>query len=142
MFIENVRFSTNMTDINKIRYLLFTNFYNNSMYIEQLKEIINRHIECISVEYSSSDYTFTIKIKKTAMRKLPGFVHNPNYYYHTIPNIFKEFISNNKQSILHVLRMMYNDPSQVLEQIYDNHFIMANLCHTTCIADNIVVIKL
>ena len=76
------------------------------------------------------------------MRKIHGFSHNPEFYYQFTSNIFKEFISTHEQKMLQVLKSRYEDPHQVLNYIYSNPYIMANLCHVTCIADNIIVIKL
>ena len=144
MFIDNTQYQTNLVDVNNIRYLLCVNFYSNPNMITNLAEIIRRNIECLSLEFSAEDFSFMIKIKKTAMRKLKGFEHNPSYYYQTIAKIFKEYISNNEQVILHALKCSIpdKDPYMILRYIYDNQDIMANLCHVTCIFDNTLIIKL
>lgn len=143
MFINNKHYQTDLVDINKIRYLLFTNFYSNANYIVSLTEIINNNIECIGIDYSSMDYTFTIKIKKTAMRKsYHGFRHNPNFYYHnTISNIFRQFLKTHENEVIRILSTEFENPNYVLESIYNND-IMTNLCHITCISDNIIMMKL
>lgn len=145
MFIGSNQYQTNLVDVNSVRYLLCTNFYCKHNMIDSLKEIICRNIECLGVEFSVVDYSFIIKIKKTAMRRLRGFDHNPSYYYQTIiPKIFKEYISTYEQVVLQALRHAHpdKDPYQVLQYIYSNEAIMANLCHVTCISDNTLVIKL
>lgn len=145
MFIGSTQYQTNLVDVNTMRYLLCTNFYCDPNMIANLKEIICRNIECLGIEFSITDYSYIVKIKKTVMRKLKGFDHNPSYYYQTIiPKIFKEYISTHEHIILQALRNMYpdKDPYQVLRHIYSNEAIMANLCHVTCISDNTLVIKL
>lgn len=142
MIIDNRSYPTDLVDVNNVRYLLFTNLYNDTNALSRLTEIIAKHIECLSIDYNSSTYTFTVKIKKTAMRRLHGFRHDPNFYYQVIPDIFSEFIAGNKDRILAALSSTYQNPSEVLNSIYMNKYIMANLCHMSCISDNIIVIKL
>lgn len=142
MIIDNVKYPTNMVDIHNIRYLLFKNLYGDNAFIQSLTDAIARNIECLSIDYSASTYTFTIKIKKTAMRKVYGFDHDPNFYYQIVSNIFKEFIQYNEPAVCTVLGEIYPNPKEVLNYLYINYLNMANLCHASCIADNILVIKL
>lgn len=143
MFIDNVNYKTDLTDIQNIRYLLFLNLYGNKVYTDMLLNIISRHIDCLSIDYSPNEYTFTIKIKKTTMRKYHGFDHNPNYYYNTIHNIFKEFINQNSSVIEDILRSNnYSNPKEIINKFNNGIYCIENLCHVSCIADNILVIKL
>lgn len=145
MFIGSTQYQTNLVDVNTVRYLLCTNFYCKHDMIASLKEIIYRNIDCLGIEFSVVDYSYIVKIKKTAMRKFKGFDHNPSYYYQAIiPKIFKEYLSTHEQAVIQALRHAHpdKDPYQVLQYIYSNEAIMANLCHVTCISDNTLVIKL
>lgn len=144
MFVNTTQYDTPiMIDINKIRYILITNFYNEPSYIYSIKEIIARYIECNNIEFNLLDYSFNVKIKKTAMRKNREFRHNPEFYYPIVSNIFMEFLSNNRQAIINALYPIYGDRSSiVLDIICCNHGVIANLCYLTCISDNLVIIKL
>lgn len=142
MTIENVNYQTDMLDVHNIRYLLFRYLYGDMSYIQNLSSIIERHIECLNNDYSAAFYTFTIKIKKTAMRKFPGFEHNPNFYYQIISNIFKEFLQSNQNIVIEILKTKYQEPEAVLNNLYNNYTLMANLCHVSCLADNVLIIKL
>ena len=144
MFVNTTQYDTPiMIDINKIRYILITNFYNDPSYIYSIKEIITKYIECNNIEFSLLDYAFSVKIKKTAMRKNREFRHNPEFYYPIVSNIFMEFLSNNRQAIINALYPIYGDRSSiVLDIICCNHGVIANLCYLTCISDNLVIIKL
>ena len=144
MFVNTTQYDTPiMIDINKIRYILITNFYNDPSYIYSIKEIITKYIECNNIEFSLLDYAFNVKIKKTAMRKNRDFRHNPEFYYPIVSNIFMEFLSNNRQAIINALYPIYGDRSSiVLDIICCNHGVIANLCYLTCISDNLVIIKL
>lgn len=142
MFINNQLFETDLANMNNIRYLFFIHLYCNSKCIKSLTDIITKHIECLSIDYSQTTYTFTIKIKKTVMRKIHGFKQDPNFYYLSIPNIFMDFIKANEQDVLSALSERYDNPYTVLDNLYSNPRLMANLCHVSCIADNIVYIKL
>lgn len=142
MFIENKQYRTDLIDINRLRYLLFTNFYGKMEYIQKLTEIINKNIDCLGIDYCSRNYTFTVKIKKTAMRKQHKFRHNPGFYYQIIPNIFSEFIKMNEQDVISVLGTVYDDPYTVVQYLYNNPMMLCNLCYVSCISDNIIFIKL
>ena len=142
MFIDNKPYPSNLTDVDNMRYILNNTLYKDTNAIESLKQIITRYIDCLGIEFSPVNFTFTIKIKKTAMRKMSGFKHMSDYYYQTIPNIFREFISSHEQNVLQGLRTIYPDPYSALQYYYNNISILANLCHLTCISDNIVIIKL
>lgn len=142
MFINNHSFETNLGCVNNIRYLFFTNLYCDNSIIKKLTDVISKHIECLSIEYSYTRYTFTIKIKKTAMRRIYGFKQDPNFYYKKIPDIFTEFIKTNEDSVLSALSKSYENPHEILSYLYNNPNIMSNLCIVSCIADNIVCIKL
>lgn len=143
MFIDKVNYQTNLIDIQNIRYLLFTNLYGNEAFINSLTGIITKHIDCLNVNYSATDFTYTIKIKKTAMRKNHGFDHNPRYYYQIIPNIFREFFQINQTAILSVLSQKYANAQEIINSlITSNFYCLANLCQISCIDDNILIIKL
>mgnify|MGYP003299239855 CR=1 FL=1 len=142
MRIEKTNYETSLVDINNIRYLLFRNLYGNTAFIQSLTEIITRNIDCLGIDYSASEYTFTIRIKKTTMRKMYGFYHDPNFYYSIIPNIFKEFIETHEPIIISILREKYADPFNIIQKLYMDHYTLSNLCHVSCISDNILVIKL
>ena len=144
MFIENERFDTNLIDINSTRYLFFKYLYNDSYYIRQLMKIISENVDCLGLEYDSSNYSIVVKIKKTSMRKIYGakFMHTPNFYYQIIPKIFKEFISSNKDVVIELLGKEYEDPYKIYEKICTNYNILSNLCIVTCLSDNIIIFKL
>lgn len=145
MFINNKDYRTDMVDIQSLRYLLFLNLYGSEVIIESLSNIISKHIDCLNIEYCPSSYTFTIKIKKTAMRKYHGFDHDPKYYYTIIPSIFKEFIQTNANYVSKALEAKY--PIREIPLIMDklinsDYYCLANMCHISCIADNILIMKL
>jgi len=136
----------NMNIVHHIRYILFKYFYSNPVYIEQLNQIINRNIDCLSVEYDNLAYTFTIKIKKTSMRKIRGFNHDSMFYYHLIPGIFKEFVDANIVPIRQYLKeRVGNDEvaiSQYINNLYSDIYCLNNICGISCLGDNILLIKL
>lgn len=142
MFFDDRQFSTDLVQVNDVRYVLFTKLYSNMDCIQQLSNIISERIDCLGIEYNPNTFSFVIKIKKTAMRKNFKFSNQPTFYYGLIPDIFMMFIKNNEQAVLDGLKENYEDPNSVLAYIYSNPGIMGNLCHVSCISDNIVVFKL
>lgn len=146
MIVNNKQYDINLDDINRLRYLLFTNLYSDGRYIEQLLGIIQANIEALDITFDPQFFTITVKIKKTAMRKMPRFKHEPNYYYVPIQNIFKTFIQSNEVLIRTLLSRTLGDDinkaQAYLNYLYLTPVILANLCHVSCMADNILVIKL
>jgi|GEM_PF-2225680 len=146
MNVNNKQYDINLTSINTLRYLLFTNFYSDRNYIDQMLNIIQANIECLDINFDPQFFTVTVKIKKTAMRKMPKFKHEPNYYYIPIQNIFKQFIQANEVLVrAYLSRTLGNDMTAAqsyLNYLYATPSILANLCHVSCMADNILVIKL
>ena len=146
MNVNNKQYDINLTSINTLRYLLFTNFYSDRNYIDQMLNIIQANIECLDINFDPQFFTVTVKIKKTAMRKMPKFKHEPNYYYMPIQNIFKQFIQANEVLVHAYLSRTLGDDmtaaQSYLNYLYATPSILANLCHVSCMADNILVIKL
>lgn len=146
MNVNNKQYDINLTIINTLRYLLFTNFYSDRNYIDQMLNIIQANIECLDINFDPQFFTVTVKIKKTAMRKMPKFKHEPNYYYMPIQNIFKQFIQANEVLVRTYLSRTLGDDmtaaQSYLNYLYATPSILANLCHVSCMADNILVIKL
>lgn len=146
MNVNNKQYDINLTSINTLRYLLFTNFYSDRNYIDQMLNIIQANIECLDINFDPQFFTVTVKIKKTAMRKMPKFKHEPNYYYMPIQNIFKQFIQANEVLVRTYLSRTLGDDmtaaQSYLNYLYATPSILANLCHVSCMADNILVIKL
>lgn len=146
MNVNNKQYNINLTSINTLRYLLFTNFYSDRNYIDQMLNIIQANIECLDINFDPQFFTVTVKIKKTAMRKMPKFKHEPNYYYMPIQNIFKQFIQANEVLVRAYLSRTLGDDmtaaQSYLNYLYATPSILANLCHVSCMADNILVIKL
>lgn len=148
MFINENNYNINTLGMmNELREIIFKNLYSDSNCIKSLIEIIPKYIECLSVDYDPQFYTITIKIKKTALRKMYGrsFYHIPQFYYKFIPNIFTEFLINNlniRAKLIQALGERYQDPYEELNKILLHKDLFINLCQVSCLSDNIIVIKL
>lgn len=139
----NMHYQNNLSTVNDLRYILFTNFYNDINKIEVLKQTIMEAIECLSIDYIPNQFSFLIKVKKTAMRKrYHGFVNNPIFYYNIIQSIFCRFVQLNENDILKILSNKYPNPNDVLLSFINNPAILTNLAMVTCMDDNVVMIKL
>ena len=143
MFIGQNQFDVDLSTINNVRHLIFTNLYLDGRYIQNLIDIISKHIESLGLEFNPNAYTITVNVKKTYIRKTYGarFKHEPDFYYQFISNIFIEFFNTNKNKIIEVLSTVYQDPYAIFNQIITSPMI-GNLCHVTCLCDKILVIKL
>lgn len=134
MIVNNNNYYTNLANLNKMRYILFTNFFNRNECIQELTGYISTNIDNLSIDYDAIQYQFIIKIKKTGMRKIRGFHHASEFYYNQIiPNIFRSFIQNHHTELCSFFG------GTIPEEVYTN---LSNFCHVSCLADNILVIKL
>ncbi len=143
MYIENKNYETNLLDAHTIRHILFTEYYSNRSFIDELSDLIKSNIQVINIDYDELRYSFTIRIKKTTMRKMQGFKQDSTFYYRIIPNIFYEFIKNHESDFINSLRNRgYEDPVKTINNLYENKNIMNTLCFITCISDNVIMIDL
>ena len=145
MFINNIQYPTDMMKyVNCIREILFSTLYRDIAAIKNLENIICKYIDCSNIEFSYSDFSFRIKIKRTSMSrfKLFRFEHNPNFYYKLVPYIFSEFLHDNEYMLISELEKIgTQNPRELLSSIY-NSADMSNLCIITCISDNVLLFKL
>lgn len=143
MYVQDHHFKTDLADVNTIRTILHTNFYSNPSCISELETLIAGTIETLNVEFNPNEFAIYTRIKKTGMRKFHGFRQNPDFYYQIIPQIFATFISNHRSELIYALdNAGVLNATQVVENLLFDQQRLANLCHTTCIADNIVIFKL
>ena len=133
-----VSFHTLYTFVSSLRSTFNSHLYSDQAIILNLLEIMQRDINPISIEFDAVNYAFFIKIKKTNMNKTKGFNNTPEYYYNNfIIPVFLEFMNSYRNQILGVgvdpflFDMVLNNPSTLL-----------NICHVTCLSDNMVSIKL
>lgn len=146
MIISNYNYNSGLKEINNIRYILHSKFYSNEKYIDELKKIIENNIDCLSIDFAPANYSFTIKIKKTSMKKNSSFKNNPEYYYHDIiRSIFKVFLYENRIDISKYMSssiMMSNSESSALIANIINSPMLSNLCKISCISDNVIILYL
>lgn len=133
-----VPFHALYTFVSNLRSIFNSRLYSDQTITLNLLETMQRTINPISIEFDALNYTFFIKIKKTNMNKTKGFSNTPEYYYNNfIIPVFLEFMNSYRDQILGVgvdpfmFGMVLNNPSTLL-----------NICHVTCLSDNIVSIKL
>lgn len=143
MYIHNNYFKTDLTDLNAIRTILCTHFYSNPLYLTELQNLIAGNLETLNIEYNPNEFSIYVRIKKTAMKKFYRFRHNPDFYYHITPQIFASFIGNHKYEIVSLLNNTgILNADQSVDNLLINKQRLSNLCHITCIADNIIIFKL
>ena len=131
MFSELYKFVLNL------RYLMCAHIYGNHNNIIELMESIRKSIDPVSIEFDSGTYAFYIKIKKTNMKRYKGFSNIPEFYYsHFIIPVFFEFISNHYNELLAL------SDKALLDNTLINQTPLINICHVTCISDNMVIVKL
>lgn len=130
----------NNTNINQLSYKLKILFYNevysNQKYIDYLYQLL-LETDIFSIEYE--DKLFTLKIKKTNIKKKYNHNHDSIFYYTIINDIFIRFLLNFKGEFTSLLSANNID-------ISINDIINLNIVNTlytvTAIFNNIVFLKL
>lgn len=143
MYFQDHHYKADLADVNAIRTALHTSIYSNPVYLSELQSLISAALEVLSIEFNPNEFAIYTRIKKTGMRKFHGFRQSPDFYYQIIPHIFAGFISNHRCELINTLSSTgVSNATMVVESLCTNNQILANLCHVTCIADNIVIFKL
>lgn len=140
--------SSKVSDIisifSNVRCLMHCFIYPNQEYIDILTERITRHISCLHIEYDPYEKCFTLKIKKTLLKKVNGFEHSTIFYYKTFNLIFAEFLSALNNKILEIMMNVYGSSSaiQLFLFLLRNESLLSNFYNLECYGDNIVKIHL
>ena len=123
--------------VSYLRHDLNHHLYGNQLIILDLMDIIRTTIDPVSIEFDVATYSFFIKIKKTNMKKNKGFTNIPEFYYgNFIIPVFLEFIQTHYNDIVNL-----RDPFMT-DMVISNPSALINICHVTCLSDNMVVVKL
>lgn len=143
MYFQDHHYKTDLADVNTIRTALHTTIYSNPIYMTELQNRISAALEVLSIEFNPNEFAIYTRIKKTGMRRFHGFRQNPDFYYQITPHIFASLIADHRCELINTLSNTgVPNATQVIESLISNHQMLANLCHVTCIADNIVIFKL
>jgi len=143
MYLQDHHYKTDLADVNTIRTALHTTLYCNPIYLTELQNRIASHLDVLNIEFVPNEFAIYIRIKKTGMRKFHGFRQNPDFYYQITPQIFSGYIANHRSELVNTLSSTgVQNATQVIENLIVNNQRLSNLCHVTCIADNIVIFKL
>lgn len=116
--------------------------YSDTNMINNLKDIILNEIPCITINYNEMQKSFTLKIKKSSLRKIKGYNHETLFYKMVVNNVMHKFLTFNKNIIYNKMISIYRDQSQNLYNFIDSEDMAANLCRIECYNDNLIKITL
>ena len=139
-----------------IRSILASTLFRDSNFQNQFMELFNKVFQCVKFNYDSLTSTYTFRIKKTSVKKIPNYNSTSNFYYPFVAGILATMIKNYKNSIV---EMMITDRN-IISYIPKNGISVYEFCFNTitvlasnqgllsclfdiqCISDNIVQIRL
>lgn len=134
---EPIKLNDYFSNLTQLRLLFHTHVYNDITNIELLKTAISNHVDTISIDYDDLQKVFSIKIKKTTMKKDNKFEHNVFYYYNIFENIFLEFLLHNAHMLNTFLKdTMYLSVDNILQNIKS----LSTMYNIACVSDNIIVL--
>lgn len=133
--------------VSKLRSLLLANMYSKDIIIIELIECIRSVMDPMSIDFDISNYSFCIKFKKSAMKKMgiAGMPNMPLFMVQSfIIDIFSSFINNHRQEIESIIsdNNLSNNARETVNILLSNRSPLVNICMVTAISDNVFVIKL
>lgn len=142
MFIHNNPYHTNLYNVQCIRGCLLRHYTIDI--INLMDQYIRKYIDSFDITYNSLTYSFTIRIKKSGMRKrYNNFKHEVMFYYNILKNIFYDFFNENRSLVVGMLRSNYGFEA---DKIYDDFILnpdkFLNLFQVYCIESNIIEVRL
>lgn len=141
MYINNTSYNVDLHLVQSIRYCLLSKYDLN--HISILEEYIKKYIPNTEIVYNSLTKSFTIKIRKTSIKKIKGYKNNVQFYYYLIGEAFNDFFKEQKEEIIKLLYDSFGDSAfYALNTCINNPKFMYNLFNAYCLADNILEIKL
>lgn len=126
---------------------------------EEFIRLIEANIDILKYEYDSVHWSYTIKIRKTSIKRLPNFKAEGYFYYNIIGKIISQMICNHRTELVDTLMAMddrvfsstigFRYPADVSKYsaAYDLvHRLVQNpnnisLISLQCIGDNIIQIN-
>lgn len=136
--------------VSKLRPLLLSNMYSKDIIIIELIECIRSIMDPMSIDFDISNYSFCIKFKKSAMKKM-GIAGMSNMSLFMVQNfqnfiidIFVSFINNHRQEIESIIsdNHLSDNARETVNILLSNRSPLVNICMVTAISDNVFVIKL
>ena len=133
--------------VSKLRSLLLSNMYSKDIIIIELIECIRSIMDPMSIDFDISNYSFCIKFKKSAMKKMgiAGMSNMPLFMVQNfIIDIFVSFINNHRQEIESIIsdNHLSDNARETVNILLSNRSPLVNICMVTAISDNVFVIKL
>lgn len=120
----------------KLKILFYKEIYSNPQYIDYLTNLLLQ-TDIFSVEYN--DKVFTLKIKKTTIKKKYDHNHDSIFYYTIINDVFIDFISHFRSEISSLLSI--NNINISINDILNSN-IISGLYNIATVSNNIVFLKL
>lgn len=139
-----------LNDVLKVREALVKNGFWDHAIIDRFVVLFQQFVECLKYEYDPNSFTINLKIKKTAVRKIPNYRPEAYFYYNIIGNIMAIILKENKEKVIYCLQSyMQSCPALAGKSVYDIYFAIItnpmylyNMASVQCIMDNIVQVIL
>lgn len=138
-------------DVLHVREALIKNNFWDQETVARFIELFQGYIECIKYDYDPASFTISLRIKKTAVRKIPNYRAEVQFYYNIIGQIMMVILKDYKDKIIKCLMSYFNPNNDDItyQSVYNTYFTMTtnptylyNLANVQCIMDNVVQIIL
>ena len=132
--------NTNIDESYKLKSVIYQSGIYSDENIASLVEKINVMLDAFSVQFING--SINIKTKKSCMKKIPNYNHNPNFYYMYLAPVFMEFYQSMADTVIPLYNTTYNDN---IDYTVYNGMLMQNLVYLInihTIQDNIIIVNL
>lgn len=146
---------TNIHTMLVVRAMLSQTLFRDPEIQNKFMDLIQSNIETLRCEYNPEQITYTVRVKKTSVRKYPDYRPEACFYYNIIGELIRQLLTLYKdktiscimryQSYLNDIcpdnaNIPYIAAYSIYNEIMSNPTIICNLADIQCISDNIIQI--
>lgn len=139
-----------LNEVLRVREALVKYGFWNQATVDRFVTLFQQYVECLKYEFDPRTNTISLKIKKTAVRKIPNYRPEVHFYYNIIGNVMMTMLKENKQQVICCLQnYIQSCPDMTGKSVYNIYFAMItdptylyNMANVQCIMDNIVQVIL
>lgn len=143
-------FNEDLHTILTVRNILSRTLFRRSDVQNKFMQLLYTYIDILKCEYSPEQLTYTIKVKKTSVKRMPNYRPEVSFYYNIIGNIMRDLLTQFKDIVVDLFQIhifganknAYIDAYNLYNMIVSDQsrFNLANLANVQCISDNIIQI--
>lgn len=115
--------------------------------------LIQQAIDPIKCEYNPEQLTYTIKVKKTSVKRMPNYRPEVSFYYNIVCSIMQQILTIYKDQVIQIFMRFpqilniaqsndsdYMRAYSIYNKLISNQYQLCNLVNVQCISDGVIQI--